>query len=66
MKLYRDYLSGTIHVNSEHMMDIHNAFMDSYNGEVCKKPMIELTIPSVLDDSLNKTGNNNVVATMFV
>jgi len=47
-------------------MDIHESYLDAINGEVCKKPMVELFIPQVLDASLNKNKDGKVVASMFV
>ena len=62
--LYK-YIQGTCHLNCESMQDIHESFMDGYNKEVCKRPMVELLIPSILDPSLNKTGDKNLVCTLF-
>lgn len=64
--IYKNYLQGTIHINSERMEDIHEAYQDGERGEICRRPMVELVIPSILDDSLNKTDDGNLVATMFV
>ena len=40
--------------------------MDAANGEVCKRPMVEMVIPSIFDASLNKTGDDNIIATLFI
>lgn len=66
IRIYEPYLQGTLHINSENMMDIHNAYLDAVNGEVCKRPMIELFIPSILDNSLNKNNDGKLIASMFV
>lgn len=66
MRIYRNYLQGTIHINSEHMDDIHEAYQDGERGQICRRPMVEMVIPSILDDSLNKTGDGNLIASLFV
>ena len=47
--LYKKYLAGTIHVNQESMQDIHTAYVDALNGKVCKRPMVEMFLPQILD-----------------
>ena len=66
LRIYRPFLQGTIHVNSEEMVDIHEAYLQAINGQVCDKPMIELFIPQILDPSVNKAGDSKVVASLFV
>jgi phytoene dehydrogenase-like protein len=66
IRIYKNYLQGTIHINSESMQDIHTAYQDGERGEICRRPMIELVIPSILDASLNKKQDGNLVASMFV
>ncbi len=45
MAIYKNYLQGTSHINSESMIDIHDAYLDAVKGEICKRPMVELVIP---------------------
>ena len=66
IRIYKNYLQGTIHINSERMEDIHEAYQDGERGEICRRPMVELVIPSILDNSLNKRNDGNLIATMFV
>ena len=66
IKIYKNYLQGTLHLNSESMKDIHDAYLDAANGGVSKRPMVEMVIPSILDASLNKNNDNNVVCSLFV
>ena len=64
------------------LKQIHNAYLDVFNifllsinyffwkkaaaGNYSKRPYIEMTIPSVLDDSLAPKDTNNMVITLFV
>ena len=64
--LYKNYLQGTTHINSEHMRDIHDSYLDAMNGEICKRPMVEMVIPQILDPSLNKNNDENLVCSLFV
>jgi len=66
IKIYKNYIQGTIHINSESMQDIHEAYQDGERGEICRRPMVEMTIPSILDSSLNKNKDGKIVATLFV
>lgn len=66
IEIMNNYIQGTNHINSESMQDIHESYLDGVNGEVCRRPMVEMVIPSMLDPSLNKKGDENVVATLFV
>jgi hypothetical protein len=66
ISIYKNYLQGTIHLNSESMQDIHTAYLDAAGGEVCKRPMIEMFIPQILDQSLNKNNDNNLICSLFV
>lgn len=45
IEIYKNYLQGTAHINSEKMSDIHEAYLDALNGEVCRRPMVEMVIP---------------------
>ncbi|MCG8591775.1 MAG: NAD(P)/FAD-dependent oxidoreductase [Proteobacteria bacterium] len=55
---------GTIHVGSENLDAIDAAFADACRGRVAERPVVELTLPSALDDSLAPPGQH--VASMFV
>ena len=48
------------------MSDIHEAYLDAVNGEICKRPMVEMVIPQILDASLNRNNDNNIVCSLFV
>ena len=48
------------------MRDIHDAYLDAMNGEICRRPMVEMVIPQILDPSLNKNNDENVVCSLFV
>ncbi|WVZ26671.1 hypothetical protein V8G54_005215 [Vigna mungo] len=47
---------GTIHIGSESMEDIHSACQDAANGTPSRRPVIEMTIPSVLDKTISPPG----------
>lgn len=63
---FRHYLQGTIHINSESMQQIHDAYKDCFNGDFSKRPMIEMVIPSLLDPTLTPPDSDKLVANMFV
>jgi len=56
-------LTGTIHIGSEDLNALDTAFNDAVQGDVSRRPMIELTIPSVLDPTLAPEGSH--VASIF-
>jgi phytoene dehydrogenase-like protein len=56
-------LSGTLHLGSEDLDAIDRAFDDATAGRVSKRPVVELTIPSVVDPSLAPEGQH--VASIF-
>jgi phytoene dehydrogenase-like protein len=56
-------LSGTIHVGSENLDAIDRAFEQACAGDVCERPVVEMTIPSVLDATLAPAGSH--VASIF-
>ncbi|KAH1206465.1 Pyridine nucleotide-disulfide oxidoreductase domain-containing protein 2 [Glycine max] len=47
---------GTIHIGSESMEEIHSACQDAVNGVPSRRPVIEMTIPSVLDKTISPPG----------
>ncbi len=57
------WMKGTIHI-SPTMEYIEKALYDARNGLPAEKPMIEMTIPSIIDDSLAPYGHH--VIGMFV
>jgi phytoene dehydrogenase-like protein len=56
-------LTGTIHVGAVELPALERAFADAAGGEVSRRPLVELTLPSVLDDSLAPMGGH--VASVF-
>ncbi|XP_054825057.1 uncharacterized protein LOC129322728 isoform X2 [Prosopis cineraria] len=56
--------SGTIHIGSESMEEVHYASQDAVNGKPSRRPVIEMTIPSVLDNTISPPGKH--VINLFV
>ncbi|KAJ0963315.1 hypothetical protein J5N97_028437 [Dioscorea zingiberensis] len=55
---------GTIHIGSESMEEIDLAYKDALNGIPSKRPIIEMTIPSVLDRTISPPGQH--VINLFI
>ncbi|KAI5581530.1 hypothetical protein POPTR_007G025300v4 [Populus trichocarpa] len=55
---------GTIHIGSESMEEIDLACQDAVNGVPSRRPVIEMTIPSVLDKTISPPGKH--VINLFV
>lgn len=55
---------GTIHIGSESMEDIDSACQDAVNGSPSRRPIIEMTIPSVLDKTISPPGKH--VINLFI
>ncbi|KAM7251754.1 hypothetical protein ACFE04_023637 [Oxalis oulophora] len=55
---------GTIHIASESMEDIHSACQDAVNGLPSRRPVIEMTIPSTLDETISPPGKH--VVNLFI
>ncbi|KAL3849700.1 hypothetical protein ACJIZ3_011582 [Penstemon smallii] len=55
---------GTIHIGSERMEEIDSACQDSKNGLPSRRPIIEMTIPSVLDKTISPPGKH--VINLFI
>ncbi|KAL6542292.1 hypothetical protein OROMI_023894 [Orobanche minor] len=55
---------GTIHIGSERMEEIDSACQDSLNWMPSQRPIIEMTIPSVLDKTISPPGKH--VINLFV
>ncbi|CAI0420062.1 unnamed protein product [Linum tenue] len=55
---------GTIHIGSERMEEIDSACQDAVNGIPSRRPVIEMTIPSVLDKTISPPGKH--VINLFV
>ncbi|CAN6339218.1 unnamed protein product [Urochloa humidicola] len=55
---------GTIHIGSESMEEIDLAYREAAGGVSSKRPVIEMTIPSVLDKTISPPGQH--VVNLFV
>ncbi|KAK2981592.1 hypothetical protein RJ640_011122 [Escallonia rubra] len=55
---------GTIHIGSERMEEIDSACQDAVNGSPSRRPIIEMTIPSVLDKTISPPGKH--VINLFI
>lgn len=55
---------GTIHIGSESMEEIELAYKEAAGGVSSKRPVIEMTIPSVLDKTISPPGQH--VINLFV
>ncbi|XP_021714517.1 pyridine nucleotide-disulfide oxidoreductase domain-containing protein 2-like [Chenopodium quinoa] len=55
---------GTIHIGSESMEEIHSACQDALNGLPSQRPVMEMTIPSVLDKTISPPGKH--VINLFI
>jgi phytoene dehydrogenase-like protein len=55
---------GTIHVGARTLDELDAAFAAAEQGRLPERPMVELTLPSALDESLAPAGRH--VASMFV
>ncbi|KAH7860808.1 hypothetical protein Vadar_018268 [Vaccinium darrowii] len=55
---------GTIHIGSESMVEIDLACQDAVNGLPSRRPIIEMTIPSVLDKTISPSGKH--VINLFI
>ncbi|KAK8673219.1 hypothetical protein V6N13_111568 [Hibiscus sabdariffa] len=56
--------TGTIHIGSESMEEIDSACQDAVNGLPSRRPVIEMTIPSVLDKTISPPGKH--VINLFI
>jgi phytoene dehydrogenase-like protein len=65
-EIARNYLTGTIHMNCENMKDIDNAYREALSGKPSTKPIIEMTIPSILDKTLVPQGSGHHAIGLFV
>ena len=57
-------LRGTIHLGATRMQALEDSFAEAQAGSLPQQPMIEMTIPSTLDDSLAPPGKH--VASLFI
>ncbi|KAK2657210.1 hypothetical protein Ddye_010262 [Dipteronia dyeriana] len=55
---------GTIHIGSESMEEIDTACQEAVNGLPSRRPVIEMTIPSVLDKTISPPGKH--VINLFI
>ncbi|KAH1113396.1 hypothetical protein J1N35_006774 [Gossypium stocksii] len=56
--------TGTIHIGSESMEEIDSACQDAVNGLPSRRPVIEMTIPSILDKTISPPGKH--VINLFI
>jgi phytoene dehydrogenase-like protein len=61
----KNYLTGTIHMNADSMRAIDDAYKEALNGKPSSKPVIEMTIPSILDKTLVPQGSDHHVVGLF-
>lgn len=54
---------GTIHINAQ-MQDLEDGWFDAAGGKPSQRPIVEMTIPSSVDDSIAPAGQH--VASLFV
>ncbi|KAE8649186.1 hypothetical protein Csa_014853 [Cucumis sativus] len=60
----RHQLVGTIHIGAESMEEIDSACQDAVNGIPSRRPIIEMTIPSILDQTISPPGKH--VINLFI
>jgi phytoene dehydrogenase-like protein len=65
-EIARNYLTGTIHMNCETMKDIDNSYREALTGKPSTKPIIEMTIPSILDKTLVPQNSGHHTIGLFV
>lgn len=59
-------LTGTIHIGCESMTAMDEALKEAQNGHPSSKPVIEMTIPSIVDKTLMPEGTNHHVIGLFI
>jgi phytoene dehydrogenase-like protein len=64
-KFALDYLTGTIHMNSDSIDAIDSAYIEALSGKPSSKPIIEMTIPSLLDKTLTPKNSGHHVIGLF-
>jgi phytoene dehydrogenase-like protein len=65
-EIAQNYLTGTIHMNCENMNDIDYAYREALSGKTSTKPIIEMTIPSILDKTLVPHSSGHHVIGLFI
>jgi phytoene dehydrogenase-like protein len=65
-KLAKEHLTGTIHLNCDNVKMIQDAYVEALSGKPSTKPIIEMTIPSVVDDTLVPKNTGHHVIGLFV
>ncbi|XP_016560620.1 pyridine nucleotide-disulfide oxidoreductase domain-containing protein 2 isoform X2 [Capsicum annuum] len=50
--------SGTIHIGPESIEEMHSAAQDAENGLPSRRPIIEMTIPTVFDKTISPSGKH--------
>jgi phytoene dehydrogenase-like protein len=53
-------LQGTIHIGATSMSALEESFINAQAGQFPQRPMIEMTIPSTIDDSITPPGKHLV------
>eukprot|EP00340_Litonotus_pictus_P002117 CAMPEP_0170525992 /NCGR_PEP_ID=MMETSP0209-20121228/11453_1 /TAXON_ID=665100 ORGANISM="Litonotus pictus, Strain P1" /NCGR_SAMPLE_ID=MMETSP0209 /ASSEMBLY_ACC=CAM_ASM_000301 /LENGTH=327 /DNA_ID=CAMNT_0010815577 /DNA_START=198 /DNA_END=1178 /DNA_ORIENTATION=- len=61
----REYLTGTVHINSDSIDKLDFSYQEAVQGIPSTKPLIEMTIPSILDGSLAPKGSGHHVIGLF-
>ena len=64
-KIAKNYMTVTIHMDSESMEQIEVAYNEALKGVPSQHPIIEMTIPSILDNSLVPAGSGHHVIGLF-
>lgn len=64
-KFALNYLTGTIHMNADSVEAIDSAYIEALSGKPSSKPIIEMTIPSLLDKSLTPANSGHHVIGLF-
>lgn len=60
-----NYFPGTIHMNSESIKSIDDCYVEALSGIPSTRPIVEMTIPSILDKSLTPPNSNHHVIGLF-
>jgi phytoene dehydrogenase-like protein len=64
-EISKNYFPGTIHMNSESIKSIDDSYIQALSGIPSTSPMVEMTIPSILDKSLIPENSNHHVIGLF-
>ena len=64
-KLAQNYMHNTLFVG-EHMNELHQNYLEAEQGKISDKPIIQMLIPSLLDESLTPQDEESIVCLLFV